>query len=132
MKCPPRRTWSCLPMARTRTSCASSTQSMSTSARALMTRSGVAARRSMTRSRSLMARPRTNAWVDGGAAVILRLVAVALAWLVAAPALAQRPGLGADAELVDPNVFRVCADPHNLPFSDEQGEGFENKLADLF
>ena len=32
-------------------------------------------------------------------------------------------------ELVDPKVFRVCADPHNLPFSNEQGEGFENKLA---
>jgi quinoprotein dehydrogenase-associated probable ABC transporter substrate-binding protein len=32
-------------------------------------------------------------------------------------------------ELIDPNVFRVCADPHNLPFSNEQGEGFENKLA---
>ena len=29
-------------------------------------------------------------------------------------------------------VFRVCADPHNLPFSDEAGEGFENKLAELF
>src|SRR6267378_3420351 len=28
-------------------------------------------------------------------------------------------------ELVDPSVFRVCADPHNLPFSNEQGEGFE-------
>src|SRR5262245_25400970 len=35
-------------------------------------------------------------------------------------------------ELVDPNVFRVCADPHNLPFSNEQGEGFENKLAAMF
>ena len=35
-------------------------------------------------------------------------------------------------ELVDPKVFRVCADPRNLPFSDEAGEGFENKLAELF
>jgi quinoprotein dehydrogenase-associated probable ABC transporter substrate-binding protein len=35
-------------------------------------------------------------------------------------------------ELIDPSVFRVCADPHNLPFSNEQGEGFENKLAVLF
>ena len=45
---------------------------------------------------------------------------------------AQAPGLGASAELVDPQRFRVCADPHNLPFSDEAGEGFENKLAELF
>jgi quinoprotein dehydrogenase-associated probable ABC transporter substrate-binding protein len=35
-------------------------------------------------------------------------------------------------ELVDSHVFRACADPRNLPFSDEAGEGFENKIADLF
>ena len=35
-------------------------------------------------------------------------------------------------ELVDPHVLRVCADPRNLPFSNEKGEGFENKLAELF
>jgi len=35
-------------------------------------------------------------------------------------------------ELIDPKMFRVCADPHNLPFSNEGGEGFENKIAELF
>jgi quinoprotein dehydrogenase-associated probable ABC transporter substrate-binding protein len=35
-------------------------------------------------------------------------------------------------ELVDPKVLRVCADPHNLPFSNDKSEGFENKLAELF
>lgn len=35
-------------------------------------------------------------------------------------------------ELVDPKVLRVCADPRNLPFSNQKGEGFENKLAELF
>src|SRR3954470_16273649 len=35
-------------------------------------------------------------------------------------------------ELVDPKVLRVCADPRNLPFSSEKGEGFENKIAELF
>ena len=35
-------------------------------------------------------------------------------------------------ELVDPEVLRVCADPRNMPFSNEKGEGFENKLAELF
>src|ERR1700736_6707388 len=34
-------------------------------------------------------------------------------------------------ELVDPRMLRVCADPHNMPFSTETGEGFENKLAEL-
>lgn len=30
------------------------------------------------------------------------------------------------------HVLRVCADPNNLPFSNKRGEGFENKLAELF
>jgi mxaJ protein len=28
-------------------------------------------------------------------------------------------------------VLRVCADPNNLPFSNERGEGFENKIAEV-
>lgn len=35
-------------------------------------------------------------------------------------------------ELIDPKVLRVCADPRNMPFSTEKGEGFENKVAELF
>ena len=27
--------------------------------------------------------------------------------------------------------LRVCADPNNLPFSNERGEGFENRIAEL-
>ena len=27
--------------------------------------------------------------------------------------------------------LRVCADPDNMPFSNDKGEGFENKLAEL-
>ncbi|MBV9210295.1 MAG: substrate-binding domain-containing protein [Acidobacteria bacterium] len=29
------------------------------------------------------------------------------------------------------HVLRVCADPNNLPFSNQQQEGFENRIADL-
>jgi quinoprotein dehydrogenase-associated probable ABC transporter substrate-binding protein len=50
---------------------------------------------------------------------------------LAPPALAQQPGLGGAVELVDPKVLRVCADPSNLPFSNEANEGFENKIAAL-
>jgi quinoprotein dehydrogenase-associated probable ABC transporter substrate-binding protein len=59
---------------------------------------------------------------------LLLLVATTLA-----PAFAwsQGAGLGAAGELVDPDVLRVCADPSNMPFTDESGEGFENKLAEL-
>jgi quinoprotein dehydrogenase-associated probable ABC transporter substrate-binding protein len=42
----------------------------------------------------------------------------------------ERPEIS--IELVDPKVFRVCADPHNMPFSTDREEGFENKLAQLF
>ena len=31
-----------------------------------------------------------------------------------------------------PQEFRVCSDPNNLPFSNQQREGFENKIAELF
>ena len=34
-------------------------------------------------------------------------------------------------ELIDPKVLRVCADPNNLPFSNEREEGFENRIARL-
>ncbi|MNE12796.1 Bacterial extracellular solute-binding protein, family 3 [compost metagenome] len=44
---------------------------------------------------------------------------------------AQGAGLGAAGELVDPDVLRVCADPSNMPFSDQSGEGFEDKLAQI-
>ena len=61
------------------------------------------------------------------AAVAVLLVTVTLA----CPSHAQSPGLGAAVELVDPKVLRVCADPRNLPFSNEAGQGFENKIAAL-
>jgi quinoprotein dehydrogenase-associated probable ABC transporter substrate-binding protein len=51
--------------------------------------------------------------------------------LIARAASAQQPGLGGAVELVDPKVLRVCADPNNLPFSNEANEGFENKIAAL-
>jgi mxaJ protein len=35
------------------------------------------------------------------------------------------------ADAQSPNKLRVCADPNNLPYSNEKQEGFENKLADL-
>jgi quinoprotein dehydrogenase-associated probable ABC transporter substrate-binding protein len=57
--------------------------------------------------------------------------------ILALSAMAVPGGAGAqDAEgsieLVDPHVFRACADPHDLPFSNEAREGFENKIAELF
>jgi mxaJ protein len=59
------------------------------------------------------------------------LLIAAAAALAPANAMAQGAGLGAAGELVDPEVLRVCADPSNMPFTDESGGGFENKLAEL-
>ncbi|CCD91541.1 putative methanol oxidation protein [Bradyrhizobium sp. ORS 375] len=42
---------------------------------------------------------------------------------IAAPALAEEP--------VYAPALRVCADPNNLPFSNQAGEGFENRLAEM-
>jgi quinoprotein dehydrogenase-associated probable ABC transporter substrate-binding protein len=44
---------------------------------------------------------------------------------------AAASGLAQTGELVDRDTLRVCADPHNLPFSNEAGEGFENRIAEL-
>jgi quinoprotein dehydrogenase-associated probable ABC transporter substrate-binding protein len=35
------------------------------------------------------------------------------------------------SDIVDRSELKVCADPNNLPFSDEKKEGFENKIAEL-
>nr|WP_281805430.1 substrate-binding domain-containing protein [Methylocystis echinoides] len=70
----------------------------------------------------------------------MRLALAFAAGVAAAPLYAQNLGSdygarGADnaggIELIDPRVLRVCADPNNLPFSNQKGEGFENKIAEL-
>jgi mxaJ protein len=37
----------------------------------------------------------------------------------------------AQATAAPPHVLRVCADPNNLPYSNERREGFENRIAEL-
>ncbi|MBY5544835.1 quinoprotein dehydrogenase-associated putative ABC transporter substrate-binding protein [Rhizobium leguminosarum] len=59
------------------------------------------------------------------------LIITGVAALATLPVHAQNAGLGAAGELVDPDILRVCADPSNMPFSDQSGEGFEDKLAKL-
>src|SRR5690348_15012496 len=61
-------------------------------------------------------------WRGGRGGAFRVAVALVLAfgsWLV------PTNGAAADREL------RVCADPNNLPFSNQQGEGFENRIAEL-
>lgn len=56
----------------------------------------------------------------------------AVAQMPQPPVQAQPPdGADMSIELIDPKVLRICADPRNMPFSNEKGEGFENKIAEL-
>ena len=48
--------------------------------------------------------------------------------MLATPAFAVE---GHRSDLVNRKVLRVCADPANLPFSNEKKEGFENKIANI-
>jgi quinoprotein dehydrogenase-associated probable ABC transporter substrate-binding protein len=43
----------------------------------------------------------------------------------------DHPAAAQTAETVDHTALRVCADANNLPFSNDKGEGFENKIAEL-
>lgn len=54
-----------------------------------------------------------------------------LAMGLAASLLAAGAALADTSDLVSKNAFRVCADPANMPFSNQAGEGFENRIADL-
>jgi quinoprotein dehydrogenase-associated probable ABC transporter substrate-binding protein len=58
------------------------------------------------------------------ATLVAALVSAALL-TVAGVAQAQR------VDLVDRAALRVCADPANMPFSNDKNEGFENKIADI-
>ncbi|MCW5623784.1 MAG: quinoprotein dehydrogenase-associated putative ABC transporter substrate-binding protein [Burkholderiales bacterium] len=55
--------------------------------------------------------------------LMVLLLAVAMP-LSAVPARADEP--------VPRKAFRVCSDPSNLPFSDRAGDGYENRIAELF
>jgi mxaJ protein len=58
------------------------------------------------------------------------LALVVLGWRLAMPAAAADAELAA-APTPQPQALRVCADPDNLPYSKEDGSGFENRIAQL-
>ncbi|MET0442607.1 MAG: quinoprotein dehydrogenase-associated putative ABC transporter substrate-binding protein [Casimicrobiaceae bacterium] len=67
----------------------------------------------------LPARPATSPMTICRAALPLLVLAMTLA----------SPSVGAEETRT---AFRPCIDPGNLPFANTQGEGFENRIADLF
>lgn len=62
-----------------------------------------------------------------------RLIVLAASALLAAPSVgaAQEPTQQLRPGLREGAVLRVCADPDNLPSSNQKGEGYENKIAEL-
>lgn len=63
-------------------------------------------------------------WSASHLARILALAALSVP-AAAVPARAQRPAP------LEPGLIRVCADPDNMPSSNDKGEGYENKIATL-
>jgi quinoprotein dehydrogenase-associated probable ABC transporter substrate-binding protein len=61
--------------------------------------------------------------------MLLAVVAMSLgAQVLAAPAHAADGNL---ADAVNRKVLRVCSIPENMPYSNDKGEGFENKIAEV-
>lgn len=54
-----------------------------------------------------------------------------IALLICLAASPVQPAVGQSGD-EDERAFRVCQDPGNLPFSNVKGEGFENRIAELF
>ena len=61
-------------------------------------------------------------------AAVLVLAAIGIA-VIAVPVASRSGRTVHPAAAREP--LRVCADPNNLPFSNDKGEGFENRLADM-
>lgn len=61
------------------------------------------------------------------------IVVLAIAGILTGSALASRAVAEEvpRADLVNHKELRVCADPSDMPFSNQKGEGFENKIANI-
>jgi len=61
----------------------------------------------------------------------LLVALLALGVVVSEHAVVSERAYAQRVDLVDRAALRVCADPANMPFSNDKGEGFENKIADI-
>src|SRR5215831_10636825 len=78
-------------------------------------------RKRMRRLASVTSRNLTSGSLSGLLVALLAIGVVA----------SDRAAHGQRVDLVDRTALRVCADPANLPFSNDRGEGFENKIAEM-
>ena len=68
--------------------------------------------------------PKSNR-CSNAAGIVQIIAALSLAVSACGTASAQ------DEPFVKPRALKVCDDPNNLPFSNDKGEGFENKIAEI-
>ncbi|MGI8740624.1 MAG: transporter substrate-binding domain-containing protein [Gammaproteobacteria bacterium] len=61
------------------------------------------------------------------AVILATLLAPSIGWTTGG----STDGGAADEDGASAQALRVCADPNNLPFTNQQEQGFENRLAEL-
>lgn len=59
--------------------------------------------------------------------LVVAIAATIVSWACADPSAAPAAATAASEQ----PVLRICADPNNLPFTNQREEGFENRIADL-
>ena len=69
----------------------------------------------------------SSASANNRAGILLAALALGSALAVSTAGAADRNTV----DLVNRKVLRVCSDPANMPFSNENGDGFENKIASI-
>lgn len=62
---------------------------------------------------------------------MLKFILINVMLLCTAASIASAAQNTDGREALATNALRVCADPNNLPYSNNKGEGFENKIASL-
>lgn len=70
-------------------------------------------------------------WAEAGRNGRAMTRTVLLAGLIGLGGLAASAAAQTAVELVSRTELRVCADPNDLPFSNDKREGFENKIAEI-
>ncbi len=75
---------------------------------------------------------RVAAWTARRALALAGAAGVAMAWVGAATAQTAPVAGAAGTDAPARQALRVCLDPNNLPFSSTNGQGIENRIAEVF
>src|SRR5688500_15344552 len=93
-------------------------------------RGGEAGDFSGSRARGLSSRAEGAVLLIPAVALLLMAGVARGSWPETVPGIAV-PVAAASAPVPSRRVLRVCADPNNLPFSNDREQGFENRIATI-